>query len=156
MSSLALIVDSHQSFCSRLEEIVKAACWDARSRLQFVDARTEIAAWAPSVVATSLRLGGYNGIHLAYLAKLANPAVTCIVFDEEPAMGREAQHAGAFFECRPSVPFALPRYLRSILPASDRRDVFRIDRRRTFRGGRRATDLDILRANRIEDLPRGD
>ena len=149
MSRLALIVDPHRNFGSRLEQVAKRVGWNTEVRTNFDEARIDIAAWAPAMVITAVRLGAFNGIHLVYLAKLANPAVTCVVFDEgEPTLGLEAQHAGAFYERRQFLPFSLPQYLSAMLPPNDRRDVFRPDRRATFRGGRRSTDLEFLHADR--------
>jgi DNA-binding NtrC family response regulator len=149
MSRLALFVDPRRSFTTRLEQIARRAGWNVESRASFEEARVDIAAWAPALVVTHLRLGAFNGIHLVYLAKMANPAVTCVVFDEvESSLGAEAQHAGAFFERRAYLPFSLTRYLTSTLPPTDRRNPQRVDRRAAFRGGRRSTDLDFLHRDR--------
>jgi hypothetical protein len=57
---------------------------------------------------------------------------------------REAQLAGAFYEVRTSLPAALISYLRApALPPRDRRDPEMRDRRATFRGGRRGSDLPL-------------
>src|SRR5262245_346564 len=150
MSRLALIVDPHRNYGSRLEQIAKGVGWNTELRTTFEEARIDIAAWAPAMVVTSLRLGAFNGVHLVYLAKMANPAVTCVVYDEgESALGLDAQRAGAFFEPRRFLPFSLSQYLTSMLPPSDRRDVMRPDRRARFRGGRRSTELEFLDPERV-------
>ena len=64
---------------------------------------------------------------------------------DDPLLGREAQRAGAFYERQALVPYVLGNFLAADLPAADRRDVPSRDRRATFRGGRRSTDMSSLR-----------
>ncbi len=151
MPRLLLIVDIYPTFGFRLETIARLAGWDVIVRQSFAEARQDIAAFAPAMLLTALRLGDFNGIHLVHLSKLANPRAPCVVYGEADAdveLGREAQRAGAFYEPRSRVPFALRRYLTSDLPPKDRRDIGRPDRREQFRGGRRATDLSVLHGGR--------
>jgi hypothetical protein len=104
----------------------------------------------PDLLVTNLRLGPFNGLHLVYLAQSANLPTICLTYGEhknttDVALAREAQLAGAFYEASYRLPHALPAYLQATLPSRDRRDPSREDRRRTFRGGRRATDLTEVR-----------
>jgi hypothetical protein len=146
MSRLVLIVEPSPELGERLVEIARSVGRRAVSRASFEEARLDLAAWAPTTLITNLKLGAQNGIHLVYLAKTANPSAVCVVYGRpEAAFGRDAQKAGAFYERRNFLPFALPRYLTDDLPPADRRDVSRPDRRAVFRGGRRATDIDTLR-----------
>jgi hypothetical protein len=105
---------------------------------------------APDLLVTNLRLGPFNGLHLVFLAQSAHLPTTCLTYGAQNnvtdmALAREAQLAGAFYEASYRLPHVLPSYLQTELPERDRRDPGREDRRDTFRGGRRATDLTELR-----------
>jgi len=104
----------------------------------------------PDLLVTNLRLGPFNGLHLVFLAQSANLPTKCLTYGAHDnatnmALAREAQLAGAFYEASYRIPYALPSYLQTDLPDRDRRDPAREDRRHTFRGGRRATDLTEVR-----------
>lgn len=116
-----------------LADVIAAADFPKARRL-LIDER-------PDLVVTNLRLGDYNGIHLALLADRASTRV--IVYTEELDLGfaREVREAGAFYERLPRLAVALPPYLQATLPPADLRDPATPDRRRTFRRGRRATDV---------------
>lgn len=145
MSPLVLIVDSHANFAAKLAKIAESIGWNTAIRSTFEEARRDIAAWAPRMLVTNVKLGGFNGIHLVYLAKASNPGVVGVTFTTgDVGLGHEAQRAGAFYERCDDLPISLPRYLTAELPQSDRRDVRIRDRRTTFRGGRRSTDLEHM------------
>jgi len=98
-------------------------------------------------VIANVRLDSFNGIYLAYLAKLARPDARVLIYSDrnEPVLGREAQSAGAFYERRAFITAGLARFLDASLPAADRREAGTIDRRTAFRGGRRASDVATVR-----------
>jgi DNA-binding NtrC family response regulator len=112
----------------------------------FPCARALLLSCPPDVLVTNLRLADYNGLHLVLLAKAARPSTRCVVHSDRPDMYlvREAQTAGAFFERTERLGHVIASYLRAPLPAADRRNVARYDRRVTFRGGRRAADHAVL------------
>jgi DNA-binding NtrC family response regulator len=152
MSRLALIVDPHPNFSSHLAAAAVAAGWQVFVAQTFEEARAHIAHPELGLLATSLKLGSFNGIHLVYLARQANPGVVCLVHgDTDFGLAGEAQQAGAFFERRNFAPVAFGQYLSTAaLPARDRRDARYVDRRTTFRGGRRKTDIPMLHALTVE------
>ncbi len=97
----------------------------------------------------NVRLGAFNGIHLAYLAKINNPKTRVMIYGQDDRMlAGEVQSAGAFYERSDCVRYALAAFLQASLPDRDRRDVTFTDRRQIFRGGRRTTDLQNLRGQR--------
>ena len=147
-----LAVDSHRKWLDGLKErwshlVEVEVCTEfsiARARLFETP--------PPDLLVTNLRLGPFNGLHLVYLAQSANLPTICLTYGEhknttDVALAREAQLAGAFYEASYRLPHALPSYLQAELPERDRRDPARVDRRATFRGGRRATDLTEVRLN---------
>jgi hypothetical protein len=150
MPRLALIVDPDSHFLPRLGKVAEEAGWSLVERTTFASARQDLEARHPGAVVTNVRLGMFNGVHLAYLAKLTVPDARTIVYAEvdDPVLAAEAQRASAFYERRESLMYALPSYLQADLPAEDRRSVFTVDRRQLFRGGRRVTDQAALRLGR--------
>ncbi len=94
---------------------------------------------------TNIRLDAYNGLHLAYLARMAGGPISILVYgdDEDLVLAREAQELGAFYESRAVVSRSLAGYLTTPLPPKDRRDVGTHDRRGVSRGGRRRSDARL-------------
>lgn len=105
-------------------------------------ARARLLAGRYDWLVTNIRLEAYNGLHLAYLANLTARPIRILVYGDRAdlPLAREAQRLGAFFEPRACIAEALPRYLCTELPTSDRRAASRPDRRTIFRGGRRRGD----------------
>jgi hypothetical protein len=110
--------------------------------IDFPTARKVLLAEEPALLVTNLRLGAYNGLHLVFLATTSRTGTSSIVYAEPMDLGlaREAQRIGAFVESKSRVIHALKSYLSAALPPRDRRSPDGFDRRRTFRGGRRAAD----------------
>lgn len=117
MPPLTLIVEPSELLSSRLEAIARTAGWRVRCHAALENARKDIGTHAPAVVVTSMKLGSFNGIHLVYLAKLANPSAVCLVYGDD-LRADEAWRAGAIYERREAVPFALSRVLSSAAPAA--------------------------------------
>jgi DNA-binding NtrC family response regulator len=143
--SSALVVDPDPVFVSQLAPIITSSGYRCIPVTEFAAARLELYMRSPDVLLTNVRLGAFNGIHLAYLAKINRPATRVMVYGEnDHVLAGEIQKAGAFYERVEFVPYALTSFLAGVLPARDRRDVIASDRRHIFRGGRRTTDLPIL------------
>lgn len=141
----ALVVDADPIFVSELAPIVTAAGFRVLPLSDFTAARHELYACRPEVLVANVRLGAFNGIHLAYLAKINNPETRALIYGEYDRMlAGEVQSAGAFYQRTLFVRYALAAFLRAPLPDRDRRAVLVVDRRQLFRGGRRTTDLQIL------------
>ena len=147
-----LIVDPNLPLATALARIVEpaTAVRDGRDEValcsDFSTARTLLRAAQPGWLITALRLREYNGLNLVYLAAGAGLPTRSIVYTEadDAGMAREVRAAGAFYEVRPRLGVALPRYLSAQLPPQDRRDVGTYDRRRSGRaGGRRAVDQPL-------------
>jgi hypothetical protein len=95
---------------------------------------------------TNIRLQAYNGLHLAYLARMSTRPIKILVYGEgdDLLLAREAQQLGAFYESKKSVVNSLAAYLTGPLPATDRRDAAIQDRRSMYRGGRRTADAALF------------
>ena len=108
----------------------------------FETARQRLLAATSQLVVTNLRLHEYNGLHLAYLANVANISTRVVVYGDERDVGvaLDVKRACAFFELRSRIVVSVCSYLTSALPPVDRRDPSRFDRRSMPRGGRRLWD----------------
>ena len=65
-------------------------------------ARQRLLTTSHSWLITNVRLHAYNGLHLAYLAKMAPEPPNILVYgdDTDLLLAREAQQIGAFYESR--------------------------------------------------------
>jgi hypothetical protein len=140
-----LAVDSDPSMVQTLRSGVGFVA-DVEGCAEFLPARESLLRDPPDFLVTNLRLGAYNGLHLVYLALGTGHVTRSICFSTfvDLPLIHEAQSLGAFFEPPERIPHTLASYLRAPLPARDRRIPRQFDRRREFRGGRRAGDLEWL------------
>jgi DNA-binding NtrC family response regulator len=147
-SATALIVDTDAVQVFRLGRSIEAAGFRCLSAPGFVPARRCVYDYHPEIIITNLRLGAFNGIHLAYLAKIHNAAVRVMVYarEHDRLLAAEAVAAGAFYERLEFVPVSIVNFLHAALPERDRREPASLGRRAVFRGGRRATDVAALHA----------
>lgn len=114
---------------------------DVKTCSTFRAARARLLSQPPDLLVTNLRLEAYNGLHLLHLA--AGTRTRCIAYAtyDDLVLAREVQALGAFYERARRLPLTLPSYLTAMLPRHDRRNPTVLDRRLTFRGGRRCADL---------------
>jgi DNA-binding NtrC family response regulator len=142
-----LIVEPDPAYASELAKAALDAGWLTISHSSFAGARRELTRQQFDAVLGNIRLGGFNGVHLAYVAKQGHAGATVILYcaTNDPVLVREARSAGAFYEPMDQLILALPAYLAAAeLPEIDRRGVEVIDRRQAFDGGRRMTDAREL------------
>lgn len=87
-----------------------------------------------------------EGLQLAYAVATPPFGTRALVYGDrvESWTVRELQRAGAFFEPRSRLVFALPSYAQGSLPVLDRRNPVVPDRRNNYRGGRRAADVPLV------------
>lgn len=145
MTHHVLLVDPRRAVLSQLERALRDVA-ELTPTEDFLVARKEILENPPDLLVTNLRLGPYNGIHLAMLARRSH--ARCIVYTKQHdvVLARQVQAAGAFYVRLEQLPFVLPAFLHLRVPLSDRRDPTVLDRRKTFRSGRRSTDVATLHA----------
>ena len=142
MSRLVFLVDPNLKWLETSRRSIGDAM-DLKTFTDFRSAREQMLAEHPHFLATNLRLGPYNGLHLVYLAASDSLKTRCLVFSDRAdlTLVREAQQAGAFYEDASRVIYALPAYVKAALPERDRRNPELVDRRQLRRGGRRSADL---------------
>jgi DNA-binding NtrC family response regulator len=146
MLRTALFADPDRTFCWRLKTLAQNSGIMAEVATTAEEARRGIITSSPMLFFSSMRLGGIRGPDLVHLAKIANPKTRAVLYGTtvDLVLVRRAQDAGAFFEPTSFLPYALKQYFSPTLPQKDRRDPEHLDRRKRFRGGRRATDVERL------------
>jgi DNA-binding NtrC family response regulator len=146
MSPRVLLVEPNRAIADDLLHAARAVT-NVDYQVSFETARLRLTGTDFDFVVTNLRLGEFNGLHLVHLAADLDDPPRCIVYTDtaDLVLGREVQRAGAFYETASCLSVTLSAYMRGNLPASDRRDPTRIDRRGEFRGGRRCWDEYVVR-----------
>jgi hypothetical protein len=121
----------------------------------FEEADREIRMRAPFMVVAHAVIGRSQGVHLAQAAIRANRRAHVVIYGSptDLMLARTMFRTRVFFERETFVRYSLPRYLTADLPSLDRRDVRTVDRRTTFRGGRRAWDIEALRGPKVAGVP---
>jgi hypothetical protein len=126
-------------------------CWGGvTTHSSFEKAYEAIRMRRPLMVVAHAVIGKSQGVHLAQAAIRANTLAHSVIYGSlsDLVFARTAFNRHVFFERQAFVQHSLPRYLTAVLPPIDRREVRVVDRRTTFRGGRRASDTDALRTRR--------
>ena len=143
-SQVVLLVEPNPRVADLIEESIRGLVKVYRHP-EFESARRHLGTALFDFVVTNLRLGAFNGLHLAYAVKALAPTRS-IVYTElrEPALAQDVRRAGAFYEVADRLPVTLAAYLGGNLPPADRRDPAVPDRRAPFRGGRRSWDRRLL------------
>jgi hypothetical protein len=122
----------------------------------FEEAYQTIRLRAPLILVAHAVIGRFQGVRLAEAAIRASARAHAVIYGPvaDLVLARTMFSTRVFFERQTFVRHSLPRYLTADLPPIDRRDVHDVDRRTMFRGGRRASDVDALRAPRPGAAPR--
>ena len=99
----ALIVDDDPQILSLLARWLVKSDYDVVTARTFADARAEVRHRAPNVVITEVRLGEFNGLQLAILAREAWPAVRLIIISgcDDALLRRDAPDLDATFMRKP-------------------------------------------------------
>jgi DNA-binding NtrC family response regulator len=99
-----LIVDDDLSLLDALESALKQAGQAQVVALgAFADARRVLHTDRFDVLITDVRLGAFNGLQLAVLARDQNPGIQLIVFSgfDDPVLRQEAERLGAVYLVKP-------------------------------------------------------
>ena len=79
MAKRVLIVDDEPDVVETLAELVQGAGYEVVTRLNFEDARKDIATDPPDILVTDVRLGPFNGLQLAVLMRATRPDSPIVV-----------------------------------------------------------------------------
>jgi hypothetical protein len=145
-SSSVLIVDSDRQQAETLAVAARKCRSEVAMCRSFGEAYDEIRLRRPLIVVARAVIGASQGVHLAQAAVRANSGARVVIYGSlaDLVLARQMFSTRVFFERQMFLRYSLQRYLTAHLPGVDRRNVRVPDRRTTFRGGRRASDMDVL------------
>ena len=108
MASL-LIVDDDLPLLHALSRYLSEKGFQVTSCSTFEGAKQQIGASRPDIVVTDVRLGAFNGLQLALLARDVRPDARVIVFSgfDDPVLKEDARRAGASYMVKPVTGRAL-------------------------------------------------
>ena len=98
-----LIVDDDPSLLDALQRAFTEAGEQIVACSSFSDARRALQATHFDALITDVRLGEFNGLQLAFMARETSPDLTLIVFSgfDDPVLRREADRLGAIYLVKP-------------------------------------------------------
>ena len=100
---VVLIVDDDRDLLYLLREAFENAGYQVVAESDFAGARRSLQTHKLNALLTDVRLGEYNGIQLALLARELHPAIKVVVFSgfDDPVLREEAERVGAPFMVKP-------------------------------------------------------
>jgi DNA-binding NtrC family response regulator len=98
-----LVVDDDSQVLRYLTEILQDAGYDTVACSRFQDAKALLGTTRPGLLLTDIRLGAFNGLQLAFLARDHHPGLPVVVLTgyEDPTLREEAARSGAAFLVKP-------------------------------------------------------
>lgn len=98
-----LIVDDEPALLDALKIALERGDCDVTACRTFEDARQQLLSEDFDVLVTDVRLGAFNGIQLAVVARDRNPAMKIVVFSgyDDPVLRSEAANLGATYLVKP-------------------------------------------------------
>ena len=98
-----LIVEDDVSVLRVLSRYLAESGFAVASSSAFQDAREHIRSACPDIVSTDVRLGAFNGLQLAMLARNLRPDARVVVFSgfDDPVLKEEARRIGAAYLVKP-------------------------------------------------------
>jgi len=98
-----LLVDDDLSLLGALSRFLSDSGFEVFPCSTFEDAKREIATLRPDIVITDVRLGAFNGLQLALLARDVRSDVRLVVFSgfDDPVLKEEARRIGATYLLKP-------------------------------------------------------
>ena len=99
----AFVVDDDKLVSALVATWLSRAGYDVKTCSTFAEAKRRILADSPPVLVVDVRLEGFNGIHLAILARQLNPDTRIVVLSgyDDPVLRRDAVALGATYLLKP-------------------------------------------------------
>lgn len=109
-----LLVDDDPSLLDALERAFAEADEDVAAYGSFEEARRALQNTTFDALVTDVRLGEFNGLQLAVIARDTYPDIRVIVFSgyDDPVLRTEAEHVGATYLVKPVAGAKLLELLR--------------------------------------------
>jgi DNA-binding NtrC family response regulator len=109
-----LIVDDDPSLLEALERALRDGGEDIVAHGSFEEARKALRTTSFDALITDVRLGAFNGLQLAVMARDAHPDIRLIVFSgfDDPVLRSDAEHIGAVYLVKPVTSSQLLEILR--------------------------------------------
>ena len=104
-----LIVDDDQSLLAAMTAAFTAAGRDVVASSTFEEARDRLRTETFDALLTDVRLGAFNGLQLAVIARDVHPSMRILVFSgfDDPVLRAEAEQLGATYLVKPVTGRAL-------------------------------------------------
>jgi DNA-binding NtrC family response regulator len=117
-AGVVLIVDDDRDLLYLLTEAFQNAGYQVVAESDFANARRSLRTHQLTALLTDVRLGEYNGIQLALLARELHPEIKVVVFSgfDDPVLREEAERVGAPFLVKPVSSEVLVNLLRDSVP----------------------------------------
>lgn len=98
-----MIVDDDPSLLEALERAFREAGEDVVAHGSFEEARRALQSTSFDALITDVRLGAFNGLQLAVMARDQAPEIKLIVFSgfDDPVLKAEAERVGAVYLVKP-------------------------------------------------------
>jgi two-component system response regulator FlrC len=98
-----LVVDDDESLLQAVVLAFRESGHEVVASSTFEEARTRLRGEAFDVLLTDVRLGAFNGLQLAVIARAANPKMRVLVFSgfDDPVLREEARQLGAAYLVKP-------------------------------------------------------
>jgi len=127
----ALVVDADPEAVSATNRALSSAGYIVAPALTFAEARLLLATARPDALIASVRLAGFNGLHLAAVGRAALPDLVTVVTHAGPDRALQAAAAaqGAFYFSTPVDPRLLADIIGQVLDARGPRATRRVARR---------------------------
>lgn len=99
----AILVDDDPVLLRLMKTWLTGIGFTVETFTQFEPAKARLQASAPHVLIADVRLGAFNGLQLAVLAKLTHPESVAIVLTgfDDPVIRKAARDAGSVFLAKP-------------------------------------------------------
>lgn len=110
-----LLVDDDLALLNALSRFLSENGYAVVACNTFEEAKQQIADARPDILVTDVRLGAFNGLQLALLARDVRPDVRVVVFSgfDDPVLKEEARRIGATYLVKPVSGHTLVQELRA-------------------------------------------
>ena len=118
MAPRILVVDSNHQSSVATEQLLTAAGYESASVTTFEEATQSLTLNCPDLLVTDVRLGAFNGLHLALRARVDHPNLPILVLGDtcDASLAADAARLGARFVAKTTDPGAFLGLVRDLLP----------------------------------------